>query len=820
MILKEIQDAFKIKKEKGCLNPEYNNLIYGTGYTDLWEQIEGIIELQTLRIMIDFGDSFWIKTGNGDPLANPPLPPLVNPMGIKALLLLAAQYYFKELGLLTSIPDPNQYQDMANVKIPIAFAKYLEYFAPYVDTQTGTITRYTVPVLQNYTGSLGYYSVDGKNPTANGSLSNNRLIKLICPSSVDVYSSTGQNILPEPAMAHLGTDWQLPTSSSPPPVPIALQAYYQNVATSAFLAKWTDIIRNGVSIAEIGRQAPDASAYSTFTNGSITNPYVAFNNEMAIILNADLDLPLSSVGNLPPYASGYPPNMFHDAGTGDTDSYTASGVSTILANSYFYLLANCTKYCSGTAHCLLRETEFKGCNSFVVNPISIDIAAFVSHISDTIQMNNVNQGSSPSLMSNNAMFGLVSACWTALLERVYRSSQLVNNQPNGYTQPSIIVWGGLKNTLKVPPNIATVVNAIGPVIIGGRVQVPVAVMSGPFDFAVSANGQWNPNYFNTITTPTGYMYQANLRTNQTSNPGQLLNANGSSYSYLTLSPLGNTYKYNKVFAISNYLFVQNGCASLPPSYGFGKWVQLPRSVLGMPSVMTSYLNMDIQQTPDSLTNPNPTQWQYPGPLVSNLWALSATMVKRSITHYTCVTAEDSSRALLLSPIVNTTPFSTGQPTTNLLKPLSDNITSYVTTDVSRALANWVNINIGEAPNATDMKQAQLGLTSDIKTIKELPGLEHSTKFQDSNEQYQASIKTYFPNFKNVSNSLLEGKVKPDYTDAVSNLMQIYSAGKSFVKSESGKAIIRTLYCTGVDMLGVPGGCAIPLILAEGAGVHT
>jgi len=363
-----------------------------------------------------------------------------SPAAMVAYLMWAYYAKMRKIGQLrdkagatSTAYDMNDFPDQYS--IPTPFAKAIEYCCTYEEPVTGKVIASTV----DWTG----------NPSVNQTSVNS--------SGTGLSLNTMFTIDGVTAMPLIAGDGDL---------------YYNNLASgtwlnmtngAAYISQLLDANFECCTIAEIPDWAPDASGHSMWAYDNSTGQNCVFSafpridTEVPIVLNS----PLSGVN---PYPSSY---EFPVAPVSivATDQLVNSSLSATLRRSvvtgWVHALAD-IKYIMGPVQKLLkRHPHYVGLRYFAPNYQILDLSVYSDLITHYIR-------TSPDTWTNDLILAFVDYCYSILIAKM---AEFAVYFPDATHKN----WGYNVNAIgcPLPPLLANYVTALGPVVRGGRLVVPI-----------------------------------------------------------------------------------------------------------------------------------------------------------------------------------------------------------------------------------------------------------------------------------------------------------------------------------------------------------
>lgn len=418
----------------------------------------------------------------------------------RSCYLMAAMEYFVRLRMIPTLSLQNV-QVIPGIKLPVGLAKYLQQFAPYVDTTTGSTVRFEFPPLPSDTMKVytNYPDISQAISVFDPSLLTNLNAEtgtyLIHPSQ---YVSASVTHLDFVTVAnHNNPSYPIDTTTNV----ILLDDLVPTITTLQKEA--VNKLFVGVAPGDIDNYSPDASFYTQVTNRGITCPFPDFDACIAMIgpgyvgdtANTDFGVSYPFIAGIP--AIGYRKSLGSYVNLDDKRA--------LLMQTFATLLGNCIRYCGPcTSVGSLKETVcFGKINSLEVMGVQVSPVMVVERLAQYVASLSNNNAEAlgvvnPLSTSPTNLFGLTTTYWQAVLRRVAIWDQMVdrNNMYGGYAQ------GGASMNARFPDMLSHVVSGIGPVIIKGKLYIPYFA-SHPLHWAdvIDGTGKWNmvSNSLATIT---------------------------------------------------------------------------------------------------------------------------------------------------------------------------------------------------------------------------------------------------------------------------------------------------------------------------------
>ena len=560
-VAKKIAKQMLRDQKMRCIDP--TSVTIDGNADGVYGRVFQIIDEFIFRAMIDQPQLFITKQTAGDPRIGFAI--------LRGVWITCFQYYMFRLGCTNS--DYVGPSSVAGVKLPLGLAKVFQQFAPYVDPNTGSSFRYTIPLSNPFINNV-YWHIDGAvtagQPGTNlGSVMRRTLLHASSVTSAGTqlqeYATMGS--APLQAFAAATTPWY---------------TFFQTLDAATFSAINT-IGPGHISLDDLIKNAPfapDASAYSFIVNASVVSHCPLFPPDMALVVGRGFTNGLRDYVNNVPYDAPLPVCRVPLNGAGEAAPNTAAYNQT-LTQTYAYLTARSTKWVNGPADGLLRSTKcFTDVRDFSYRGVSINPAKFARKIVNVIKSTPWDDVSISDQEKYNMLFALTAMAWTALLSRIMSSASVVCTGLNT-TNMTFWVDSSTTTTLRLPSVLTKIISGVGPVKVGGRVVFPMyaggypimdTVNAGGWTSALTAAGVWNvSNNEYGLGTSASATSPINITQPNSILPFVRTDPGGVVYSYIAARPLS--------------AYVNNYQNKFPTSFISDSWTTVNDNPCGVPYAM-------------------------------------------------------------------------------------------------------------------------------------------------------------------------------------------------------------------------------------------
>jgi hypothetical protein len=479
----------------GCLSP--NEIIITLSFANSWQVIIDTIDQFLQQAQIEKPQMFQRANIDGSATLANIAPPTVEFIAARAAWFMAAYSYLVRIGVVIGA-NVSQVQVIPGITLPNGLAKFIQHFAPYYDTVTGTCYKFALPLLDTTT-----YNVYPAYPDISQAITQLGTIATVFNARINAYlihpclyvDGTNNNTDFATATGRINPTYGLPS----PNTPTNLSAYVQtNLSTNTTIKNNINKLYNGVDPFDILRFAPDASFYAQMTSEGSTCPCPNTNNIMTLIgpqLLADNAQADAGVGY--PFIKAFPPIGLNKPGSIFT---LPAQYALAYRKLYAVLSGQVTKYVPrATSLSQLRLTQSYGTlKTFEVTGVQIAYPVIAERITEYLQNLNGN-GNIPTVMT---LFGLIQTFWCEIISRVASYDWIAdtNNAYSGYAM-------GSNSTMKLPLTLASMISAVGPIVVNGSLYIPYfsSIVTTWYNSVNAGNWTTSPNG-NASTVQTQMFY--------------------------------------------------------------------------------------------------------------------------------------------------------------------------------------------------------------------------------------------------------------------------------------------------------------------------
>jgi len=651
-----------------------------------------------------------------------------------------------------------------NAKLPIGLAKMFQQFAPFMDTTTGSLYRFSVysynPNIYN-----DYPSVDMTGPTGDPRTALTAPFNdLNCPRTRFLIAAANAG----GTMVDYGSGDGVQATSFGTPTIIDWVSYLQAGTNSVEFRLMQTLFDANILLDDVPTVAPDGSAYCLVYNTNIAAPFTAFSKPIAFITSSrydDQNGTPDDVENMI-YYSGLPVVRNYNRALSITGQ--DSKVSTLIA-AYAYMTSFAQTWVPGKAKFLMLDAkELSGATKFSYTRKEVSFLRFA------LLVNNVMRTSSWSGTDtevSNAMFCFSELAWSAFFQRTFPCAALNHSDfelygiyglylpvSSCYYLSSMAIDG-----VRLPATIMRALAEVGPTVVEGHVQFPSYIQSMipncarasrvdgvNFDWsnALQDNGQWFPN-------PNTFIYGIKMPASTVvpiTYPGR-----NNSFTYTTPAPvlrgsLSISTRFGINMALLQGIFAYFYVNKFPKEYSDDRFAPLPKCILGSASTMLTKVYGTFTDAVDPI-------WQ-------NYFVKSYTQ-----TNYT---AAGSKICMPVDELVDAACFGLG----NLYPPGYQDYYSPLYTDFGPALTDPI-VTLQNALNSSSESQYQQFALA----------LQHQKG--GMTDAYTA-VNTMLEEKKVELESSAVSAIKPSYSMMHDNITNLLRAGITFAQTELGRRVLNSL----------------------------
>jgi len=398
--------------------------------------------------------------------------------------------------------------DERTFAIPVAWASFLEHLMPYHDKETGADFKYQIDFPTMFSASAGVFpSFSGPSISSAAGVANYFNV-----------SPFGNQVLTERARTTTGPNGALEVGYGLNPnafVPSLADMFARGSAISNY---WKEV-GTYTTLSKIPWSAPDGSGHSLVNSSSTTYPAIfsncsKFDPELTYIFKLPSNAATSNVSQttfkkirpLSPVLFDYYPT---------TVPTIAPAQAAVICN-YAYIMNMC-KYCPGggrMAHLKTIEAAYPKIRSYMPNYFSIDTSA-LNELSESSllianQITQNNTGTLGAAPTANSISGGYQQIWPDFVCATLVPIMVLLTRMQKFAWPGIVFYTNSDvasmtavasdfANVKLPPPIASLINGIGPVVVGGKLQVPLldwrspALIGGPGTSFVNQDLTLDPN---------------------------------------------------------------------------------------------------------------------------------------------------------------------------------------------------------------------------------------------------------------------------------------------------------------------------------------